>query len=112
MQPTRSFWFRTVCCYTAIRATAGARVDEWLNAHEDILQCVETLRTVSSSDGSELDSTMVRLVELTDVFFCTERRLIDACSSITPDEQRALGKRMIGQRKKIAGSVEDLEGRS
>ena len=54
---------------------------------------------------------MVRLMELGDVYFCTERQLLEAADRAQVD-LRALGKRIFTRRKEIAGSVEDLESRS
>jgi hypothetical protein len=98
--------------YPAMQSHAATLVGESLRAHEDILECVESLRGARSGDGAELDSTMVRLMELGDVFFCRERKLIETADADAADSLGDLGKHMLERRERIAGAVEDLESRS
>jgi hypothetical protein len=98
--------------YPAMESVAAPLVGESLQAHEDILECVENLRAAPSGEDAELDSTMVRLMELADVFFCKERKLIEAAEQGAAETLGDLGKRMLERRENIAGAVRDLESRS
>jgi hypothetical protein len=87
-------------------------VQELLEAQEDVQECIETLRNAQALAESELDSTMIRLMELADFYICKERHLIAAADRDGGRDLDALGARMIERREKIAGAVEDLESRS
>jgi hypothetical protein len=97
--------------YPAMAARAGTMVEALLRAQEDIGECMAVLRAARMDDVSELDSTMVRLMELGDIYFCKERQLLETAEQGHADSV-ALGKRIVARRKDIAGSVEDLESRS
>ncbi|MDB5812841.1 MAG: Hemerythrin cation binding protein [Betaproteobacteria bacterium] len=97
--------------YPAMAGGQTRLVSELGDAQDDIQECIETLRGIKSADSPELDSTMVRLMELGDVYFCKERTLIEAAAA-GPDDLQTLGARMMERRKKIAGAVQDLESRS
>ena len=98
--------------YPAMAARAAPLVPELVHAQEDIQQCVDTLRGARSLAESELDSTVVRLMELADIYICRERRLIAAATATAAADLDALGARMIRRRERIAGAVQDLDGRS
>jgi hypothetical protein len=97
--------------YPAMASRAGNLTGELLEAQEDIQECVDTLRGIQPADGAELDSTMVRLIELADIYVCKERKLIETPNA-QPVDLADLGRRMVDRRKQIAGAVEDLESRS
>ena len=97
--------------YPAMAQREARLVHELKHAQEDIEECVTALRGAPAGDSAELDSTMVRLMELADVYFCKERELVQA-AEIDPKGVEPLGARMVARRKEIAGSVGDLESRS
>ena len=97
--------------YPALSHSAGPLIAELRHAQHDIGECLTTLRRSPGTDEAELDSTMVRLMELGDVYFCKERELISKADEY-PDSLRPLGERMLARRRQIAGSVDDLESRS
>jgi hypothetical protein len=97
--------------YPAMAGRETKLVTELGDAQDDVRECIETLRGRPSADCAELDSTMVRLMELGDVYFCKERKLIEAASK-EPDDLKTLGARMVERRKKMAGAVQDVESRS
>jgi hypothetical protein len=87
-------------------------VRELLDAQEDVGECIDILRATPVPAEPELDSTMLRLMELADFYICKERRLVSAADADSRRDLRALGARMIERREKIAGAVKDLEARS
>lgn len=97
--------------YPAVQALAGSLIAGLKNAQQDIAECVAFVRRAPHAESAELDSTMVRLMELGDVFFCRERELLELTAADT-GLIRPLGARMLKRRQEIAGSVEDLESRS
>src|SRR4051812_23186757 len=56
--------------YPAMAGRETQLVSELGDAQDDIRQCIDTLRGGESAGSAELDSTMVRLMELGDVYFC------------------------------------------
>lgn len=89
-----------------------ALIRKLAHAQADLQQCIATLRNAESLAESELDSTMMRLMELGDIYICREQQLIAAANTNAAADLKALGARMIRQRESIAGAVQDLDGRS
>ena len=98
--------------YPAINPDHGAAIHDLLNAQEDIQQCIETLRNAQSLPDAELDSIVVRMIELADLYICKERSLITSAEERSAGRLSGLGARMIRRREKIAGAVADLQSRS
>jgi hypothetical protein len=98
--------------YPAMDSARAPLIQELVDAQEDIQECIDTLRGAQSLPESELDSTMVRLMELADLYICRERQLIAAADDDARTNLHEMGARMIERREKIAGAVKDLEGRS
>lgn len=96
--------------YPALSTQAASLIAELRQAQHDLAECTATLRS-KRNDGDEVDSTMVRLMELADIYLCKERELLKIAEEY-PDALRPLGKRMLVRRNEIAGSVDDLESRS
>jgi len=97
--------------YPAMAQRAGQLIDELNHAQDDIAQCLTALRDAPAGNPGELDSTMMRLMELGDVYFCKERELLQTTQG-DPASGEQLGARMMARRREIAGSVGDLESRS
>ena len=98
--------------YPAMAGHAAALIRNLAHGQDDIQQCIDTLRRAQPVAEPELDSTMIRLMELGDIYICRERKLIAAAATAAGADLQALGVRMIRQREDIAGAVRDLEGRS
>jgi hypothetical protein len=91
---------------------AAADGENLARAQEDIPRCIDTLRSAQWHAEQELDSTVIWLMELGDIYICRERQLIAAATTDPTGDLHALGGCMIRQRERIAGAVQDLDGRS
>ena len=98
--------------YPALNPDHAEVIHELLNAQEDIQQCIETLRNAQSLPDAELDSIVVRMIELADLYICRERSLMTMAEERAGPRLDGLGARMIRRREKIAGAVADLQSRS
>jgi hypothetical protein len=98
--------------YPAMAAHAAPLIRNLAHGQEDIQQCIDMLRHAQPLAEPELDSTMIRLMELGDIYICRERELIAAASTAAGADLHAMGARMIRRRESIAGAVRDLDGRS
>jgi DUF438 domain-containing protein len=92
--------------YPALRGKAGADVQESARAHEDIQECIEIVRRWPPD--SERDSTMLRMMQLAGHHMAREEE------ALFPLVERAgaMGKDLLRRREELAGSTDDVEGRS
>ena len=92
--------------YPTLRGEAAAAVQDADRAHEDILECIAIVKRWPPD--SERDSTMLRMMQLADYHMGREEeelfpRAEGAC---------AMGRDILLRREELAGSTEDVEGRS
>lgn len=96
--------------YPALAWEKGA-VQEALPEHQDIDECIATIRRWPSD--SQRDSTMLRMMQLADHHMSREEELLfPRVGRLPAGELAALGRRMLRRREELAGSTADLEGRS
>jgi DUF438 domain-containing protein len=93
--------------YPALRDQAGAAVQEAARAHEDIQECIATIRRWPPD--SERDSTMLRMMELADHHMAREE---DGLFPLAERAGAAMGRALLRRREELAGSTDDVEGRS
>jgi len=93
--------------YPALRSEAGAAVQEAARAHEDIQECIAIVRRWPPD--SERDSTMLRMMELADHHMAREE---DGLFPLAGHAGAALGRAILRRREELAGSTDDVEGRS
>lgn len=96
--------------YPALAWEEGT-VEDALRAHEDIDECIATIRRWPPD--SERDSTMLRMIELADHHMEREEEMLFPRAGQMPaGELGALGRVMLRRREDLAGSTADLEGRT
>ena len=93
--------------YPALRDEAGAAVQEAARAHEDIQECIAIVKRWPPD--SERDSTMLRMMELADHHMAREE---DELLPLAEHAGAALGRAILRRREELAGSTDDIEGRS
>ena len=92
--------------YPALREDEADAVQEAARAHEDIQECIALIRRWPPD--SERDSTMLRMMQLADFHMRREEE------SLFPAAERAcaMGRDILRRREELAGSTQDVEGRS
>jgi len=93
--------------YSALREEAGAAVQEAARTHEDIHECIAIVRRWPPD--SERDSTMLRMMELADHHMAREE---EELFPLAEHAGAALGRAILRRREELAGSTDDVEGRS
>jgi hypothetical protein len=92
--------------YPALREQAGADVRDAARAHEDIQECIAIVRRWPPD--SERDSTMLRMMQLADYHMAREEETLFPLAG----QAGAMGRAILRRREELAGSTEDVEGRS
>jgi hypothetical protein len=92
--------------YPALREEAAAAVQDAARAHEDMQECIAIVRRWPPD--SERDSTMLRMMQLADYHMRREEE------ELFPRAGRAcaMGRDILRRREELAGSTDDVEGRS
>jgi hypothetical protein len=97
--------------YPALQPQQPETVLHACQVQTDILECINVLRSMSKPDGA-LDTSMLRLMDLSDHLLVQEKCLLTFAAM---DPQRllvGLGSSMIQRRAELAGTLEDIQGRS
>jgi hemerythrin superfamily protein len=98
--------------YPAVRQEADDLVEESLREHADISECVGLLRDMRPDDA-EFDSTMLRMMDLVEAHVAVEEdELFPPIEERMPSTLERLSADILQRKEELAGSVEDLSGRS
>lgn len=98
--------------YPAVRQEADDLVEESLREHADISECVGLLRDMRPEDA-DFDSTMLRMMELVEAHVAMEEdELFPPVEERMPATLERMAADILQRKEELAGSVEDLSGRS
>lgn len=98
--------------YPAVRQEADDLVEESLREHADIAECIDLLRDMRPDDA-DFDSTMLRMMELVEAHVAVEEEeLFPPVEERMPGTLERMTADILQRKEELAGSVDDLSGRS
>jgi hemerythrin superfamily protein len=98
--------------YPAVRQEADDLVEESLQEHADVRECIDVLRELRPEDA-EFDATMLRMMQLVESHVATEEdELFPPLEERMPTTLQRLATDILQRKEELAGSVEDVASRS